>query len=358
MRKILILCLLSISFSGVLAQQVIENPEKPLSQNAGRTVRLQEVLRIKDEGKGFYFKEPWGLNVAPDGSIFVQDGRALYKFTSGGRFDGNLIKIGQGPGEISSDISSDFLVNDTEVLLLSAPIKLLKIDLAGKLLKEWIFGKSPFFRLIAFYDQKYYVLNQHRNFERTTGLKDVDLDLFLLNEDGTSHQTPCSLKTQVYLEATARGSHWNDITKLNISKESGGFLYIANTQEYQIKQLDLKKAEISRIFSRSYPRVKYQKKNPRDRREMPAFDNDVYRLLVYKDQVWVLTSTYDPNKGILVDVFDAYGKYLDNFWLSLLNIRTGDTFYQRYFPVIIQGDYLYAIEHDADWAYSIAKYQI
>jgi len=91
---------------------------------------------------------------------------------------------------------------------------------------------------------------------------------------------------------------------------------------------------------------------------MPEYDNDVYKLLVHRDQIWALTSTYDPRKGVLVDVFNPDGKYVDNFWLPLLNIRTGDDFSQRYFSVVIQGDYLYAIEHDADWNFFIAKYKI
>ncbi len=41
-------------------QTVIANPEKPLSKNPGRVIRLKEVLRIVDEEKDFYFKLPWG----------------------------------------------------------------------------------------------------------------------------------------------------------------------------------------------------------------------------------------------------------------------------------------------------------
>ena len=91
---------------------------------------------------------------------------------------------------------------------------------------------------------------------------------------------------------------------------------------------------------------------------MPNYGHDLHRVLVHKNRIWALTSTYDPKKGSLVDAFDSEGKYVDNFWLPLLNVRTGDNFSQRYFPVMIRGDYLYAVEHDAEWSFSIAKYKI
>jgi hypothetical protein len=40
-------------------------------------------------------------------------------------------------------------------------------------------------------------------------------------------------------------------------------------------------------------------------------------MSLYKDRLWVFTSTMDEKKGILVDVFGFDGKYLDNFYLSL-----------------------------------------
>lgn len=360
MKKTTLALLAFISCAlGISAQTIIDNPEKAASKNAGRTLALQEVLRIKDVGKDFYFKLPWLLDVATDGAIFVQDGVALYEFASDGRFKRNLVRTGQGPGEISTELT-DLLVRDNEVLIFSAPSnKLVKTDFDGRLIKELKFDKKIFYHLLAFYDKKYYMLDlKRKDFARTDGIKNNDLNLFLVNEDGTFNPASCSFSTQFYIQIRERGSGYWVITGLYISKESQKFIYVTHTQDYQIKQLDLEKGEVVKIFRRSYPRVKYKKKDPRDTRKMPDYDNDVYRLLVYKDQVWALTSTFDPKKGILTDVFNADAKYVDNFWLPLINIRTGDTFYQRYFPAVIQGDYLYAIEHDADWNFSIAKYRI
>ena len=350
--------------SRIFGQEIIDNPGKPVSKNAGRVVKLQEILRIKDEGKGYFFKLPWELDVAPDGSIFVQDGLALYAFAPDGRFRKNLVKTGQGPGEISTELT-DLVVKDSEVLAFSAPSnKLVKTDFEGKFIQELKFDKKIFHHLLAYHGQKYFMLDfTRKDFTRSAGVKDNDHNMYLVDEDGTFKPAPCAFTTRLLLEVRDYGggrtaSSSSAITSLYTSKESRNFMYIAHTQEYQIKQLDLEKAAVVKTFRRSYPRVKSAKKDPRDPRKLPEYDNDVYRLLITNDQIWALTSAYDPNKGILVDVFDPDGKYADNFWLSLAGIRTGDNFSQRYFPVVIQGDYLYAIEHDADWNFSVAKYRL
>ncbi|MBA7658317.1 hypothetical protein ES703_66267 [subsurface metagenome] len=74
MRKIVLLPLsLFISSLIILAQIVIENPEKPLNEKAGRVFQLKEEMRITDEQGGFYFKNPENIKVASDGCIFVLD---------------------------------------------------------------------------------------------------------------------------------------------------------------------------------------------------------------------------------------------------------------------------------------------
>jgi hypothetical protein len=348
----------------VFGQQIVVNSDRSASKDAGRTIPMQEVLRIKDEGKGFFFKLPWGLDVGPDGSLFVQDSLSIYEFSSDGRFKKNLVKTGQGPGEITTEIT-DFLVNDKTVLFFSAPSnKLVKTDYDGMLLGERTFDKKVFYRLLAYYGQKYFMLDfKRRNLDQTASLLESDNSLFLVNEDGDFNSTSCSFMTQMYRQIRDFGggrtaASMTFLTRLNSSGQNGEYLYIIHTPEYLIKRLDLKKGEVTGFFRRAYARVKYVKQDPRDTRAMPDYDNDVYRILVHKDRIWALTSTYDPKKGILVDVFDPEGSYADNFWLPLLNIRTRDNFSQRYYPVMIQGDFLYTVEHDADWNFFIVKYKI
>ena len=64
-----LLCLAIFGF----AQEIIENPTKPLNKDSGRIVMLEEVMQIRDVGGKYYFKYPHNLKVAPNGAIFVLD---------------------------------------------------------------------------------------------------------------------------------------------------------------------------------------------------------------------------------------------------------------------------------------------
>jgi hypothetical protein len=348
------LCSLAFAFQ---VQSIIENPEKPLNKNAGRIIQLKEILRIKDEGRDFYFKEPWGIDVAVDGSIFVKDKEKLYKFDASGRFEKNMAKKGQGPGEITTEIG-DIIVKDNEIIFPCATMnKVIKLDTEGNFVKE-VIPKKRALKLIAYYMNKYFIVDfMPKSFEMEEGYKDIDRNLFIFDEEGNASPTQYSFPVKHYwarpqLRAGSFSTQY--VTRLHTSKASQKYIYICHTQDYLIKQFDLEKLQISKVFRRVYPRVKFNS----DEMRPFKFYNDVYRLLIYKGNVWALTSTLDKEKGILVDVFSEEGKYLDNFYLPLLNSKTGDCFYQLYFPMVIKGDYLYAIEHDEDWNFYVAKYEI
>jgi len=83
----------------------------------------------------------------------------------------------------------------------------------------------------------------------------------------------------------------------------------------------------------AFPRQKYQ--------------SDISNLFVRGERIWAVTSTKDPKKGTLIDVYDAAGKYIDAFYL---NIPTGQ--------YGIFGDHFYAAEKNPDETYVIKKYSI
>jgi hypothetical protein len=144
------------------------------------------------------------------------------------------------------------------------------------------------------------------------------------------------------------------IVELQTSLRLNKYIYLSNTQEYCVNQIDLNELRITRCLKRDYPRVRFIS----DIANPSKYYNDVYRILIYKGEVWVITSTYDSSKGIAVDIFNDEGQLLDTRYLPLFNSRTGDSYFQLYFPLVIKGDYLYAIEHDNDWNYTVAKYEI
>ena len=83
--------------------------------------------------------------------------------------------------------------------------------------------------------------------------------------------------------------------------------------------------------------------------------NDTYDVLLRGDHLWVVTCTYEKDKGLLADVFDKDGLYLDNFYIPVHNVKRDDHVFA---PMNIRGDFLYVIERDEENLFSIAKYRI
>jgi len=94
-----------------LSQTRVDNPGRALSKNAGRTVQLEEVLRIRDDGEAAIFKSPRFFKLGPDGSLHFVDfaeGDRIYRYSAEGRLVRKLLKTGQGPGECQ--YVADFIV--------------------------------------------------------------------------------------------------------------------------------------------------------------------------------------------------------------------------------------------------------
>jgi hypothetical protein len=128
------LLLLSATFAA--AQPIIENPSTPESKNAGRVLPLREVARITDEKGKFFFVQPFNVFTGSDGSVYVQEYKQLLKFDPAGRFVGNLVKKGQGPGELDDNLT-DVLVREKDVILWSSNnYKLIRLDPNGRLLDD------------------------------------------------------------------------------------------------------------------------------------------------------------------------------------------------------------------------------
>ncbi|MGD2294541.1 MAG: hypothetical protein PVF22_01730 [Candidatus Aminicenantes bacterium] len=75
-RTLLTLLVFTVVLSPA-AQDIIENPAKPSSQDVGRVIRLKEVARITDESGKYYFKGPWDIKAGEDGFITI----AKYEMT-------------------------------------------------------------------------------------------------------------------------------------------------------------------------------------------------------------------------------------------------------------------------------------
>jgi hypothetical protein len=345
------------------AQQVIENPAKPTSINAGRVVSLKEVARITD-GKGkFLFVQPFGVFTGRDGSVYVQEYNQFLKFDATGKFVKNMLKRGEGPGELNGNLT-DVIVGDTEVLLYSSNVyKLLRLDLDGKLLGEKKFV-TGFSSLLGYQGGRYVVMKRERkDIPRINGIVEDDYRLVLIADNGDIVNTPFVLpltSAQHYGIIGGRPSGGiTSISRFMPLTVDDRFVFLFHSPEYLIRVIDLEKGEVTLSFRRKYERVKYEyalPKNAPANYPVPKYHNDLCRLLWHKGNLWAVTSTVDKNKGILVDVFSREGQYLDNFYLPIFKIRRNNP--QYYAPMAIWENFLYLLEADEDDIISLIKYEI
>lgn len=359
-KGVLPISILLMAAAGLGAQNIIENPAKPSAQNAGRILQLTEVRRITDDKGPFYFKQPGDLQISADGSIYYGDwDEFLYKFDAKGKFVKNLAKKGEGPGEVRD--FGEFLLGKNEIILLDTmPNKIVTMDLDGKLIDEFSLGQKRFSKLIAFDNNRYFLAdNLRKDFERKSGLKEIEHDLYVVTRKGEATKTPWGFPTMAAYYFGERSVSSGTITWIQKAQAEGRFVYISSTQDYLIKLLDLEKAEIVRTFRRAYTPVKFEPPAREIKwfreRAYPDRLNDVQKLLVHGDQLWVLTSTIEKDRGILTDVFDREGKYIDCFYLPLPRLKQN---WVGYPPMAISGSYLYTVEWNKEGDIFIVQYQI
>lgn len=360
MKKVTLRILTFLIFSlNMFAQTVIENPENPLSKNAGRVIKLKKVMQIKDEGREFYFKSPFHIKTAKDGTIYVQERSQLHKFNADGKFEKNLIKRGQGPGELSG-ILSDFILGDNEIVLFSSNAsKVIRIDMDGNLLEDFKL-EDIFANLIGYYRNNYfltkYVWGERK---RETGIREQKIQLVRVDSREGISPTHIFLPITVSTYWSKRASGSISISRIQTLNKSQKYVYLFHTPSYLVKLLDLENAKIIQSFRRKYLRVKEQtiidkKKNPHTP-PLPKYKNDIYRILIHNNNLWVVTQTFDNKKGLLVDVFSFEGKYLDNFYLPLLSAEKNDWIYA---PMAAFKNFIFVIEGDKDGFFSVVKYEI
>jgi len=304
-------------------QTVIENPAKPLSGNAGRVVTLKEEVRIEDTGGGFFFKNPYAIRVSPKGDIFIKDGQQqALQFDSRGRFVRNLFKKGQGPGELTSIL--DIWASRDRLFLLGDPPKILVYDHDGNLVKELSLrdlGRAQFVQA----DTGSLLIKKSGwpDPSAGVGLRDIPQDIIEIAPDGTTAKSigsfPIRGFVQVYKGGATGMTTWNQLQAVSLD---GNTLFLNHTPEYLVETFVRDKGVVVRRFKRPYSRVKRSGGGVSEpggpEPPPPKFQPDIYALHVVDGKLWVQTSTVVGGKGILFDVFDTEGRYLDNFFVHFL----------------------------------------
>ena len=200
------------------------------------------------------------------------------------------------------------------------------------------------------------------------GILDQPNPLISIAVDGSPAKTLGMLPTRIYLrKGEGGGGVVIPLGKILLAAH-GKYLAVSHTDEYAVKILDVQSSVLARSITREYTRVKTP---PEDQKGIaggvmldgkvvlapaPTFAPDIVNLFAHGDEIWAVTSTKSGEKGVLVDVFSWEGAYLDCFYLRLP--APPDINVELPAPQVIQGDFLAAIEKNADETYIVRKYRI
>lgn len=325
-RCALLFLALAVVSSTAATQAVIENPAKPSSGNAGRVVILKEKMRIEDTGEGFYFKNPFTIRVSPKGDILVYDGQEqALQFDPRGRFVRNLFKKGQGPGELNGLI--DIWAARDKLYLLGFPPKILVFDYDGNLVRELSLRDIGIAaRFVSADTGGLLVRNSGRpNPSAGAGLMDIPQNIVEFAPDGATAKTIGSFPIRGFVQAYEGGAMgtttWNQLQAVALD---GNSIFLNCTPEYLVENFVRDKGAVVRRFRRPYARVKRSgggggvSGSGGSGPPPPEFQPDIFALHVVDGKIWVQTSTVVEGKGILFDVFDPEGRYVDSFFIQSL----------------------------------------
>lgn len=373
MKKILIFmtCLLAGVSMGI-AQEVIENPKSPINKNAGRVILLKAELSIKDLGEDYYFRTPYHIKISPEGFIFIQDREQLLQFDEQGKYIRNFLKKGKGPGEVEAVryfcfFNGNLIAHDVRLN------KILWFDMSGEVVKEFRFYEPVMFAQFVKYmnDEYYFLKSKMPVVKGKPRVVDYPNNLVVYSPEKKELRKLSMFATKSFVVTSGGGGGSIRINRL-IAVPHKNFLFISHTPEYLIKVYDLKKEQTVGTITREYkrketpPEVKGKLggwlmiNGKKYTRPPQKYLNDIKNLLIYKDRLWVVTSTLDEKRGILIDVFDVKGKYLDNFYLKFPVIKTDDmhNIFNKFYSMELSGGAVYVIEQNEDGTNQIVKYSM
>lgn len=353
--------------------QIIENPAKPKAANAGRVVVAEEVLAISDEGtRDYYFDVPRDLVIAPDGSLILIDKSQVLHFNKDGKFVRNLLKKGQGPGEMA--LARACLPTEESIIVhADSPPRLVFFDYDGKYEKEIpirsLAGPKFMPKTLLAYGERFYL--QSADWPRAKGdpeFIEVPHSIIALDAKTSESRALSSFPIISYVISGADGeSGLYEISSFLAVPFKGRYLVISHTNEYDIKIYDPSADKVIREFRRVYERVKPEPPTEIDKigmkvggkrypRPAQKFQSDIKVILTRNDQIWAVTSTQDKSKGVLIDIFNGEGVFLDNFYLKLRGGAFRDLRWSKY--CILDGDSLWVAESDEDDIFAIRKYRL
>jgi hypothetical protein len=342
-----VVLLLSASYS----QDVKKHSTPPRNPDAGRELKLEKVFEIKDDSGKFYLTGPRKLAMDSQDCLYILEDDQILKFASDGTFIANLFKKGQGPGEISTRyFMISFFTHEDEIYIYDGVAKIIHLDADGNLIHEVKQTAGRFYKIIGRSENAYFFLGQTPIPRGKKGYYEIDDLIYKVSLDGTSAELIRSFPKKIY-----RGekvvSEWD--RSFYAFTQDKGLLWASHQAEYQIHKVDLLDPKVNLGWRLEYPRQKWRmpesQKELYQKYDLPKkkYENDIVGLYVNQDDVWVMTSTIDKEKGTRFDVIHTSFSYEDSFYLKLDGKLE-----------LVKNDCIFVTERDSEENVSINKYRI
>ena len=337
-------------------QTIIENRDSPILKNPARVLQTEEIFRVADKGEGFYFKFPWGFAVLNDDSFAVGDETQLLKFGPDGIFAKNLVRTGQGPGEIANNFCALQTDGDNLFIKDHNQDKIIHLKGNGDFVREIRPGdfasNNLFGHFLGVRGNRFFFADSTwpPPAERTGRLLEVVYRILVQEKGTVPERALATFRPKTFM--MPRGAMgWDPF--IAVLGEDGRSVLVNWTQVYQIDKVDLETGSIIATFRRPFPRLPHAKGEWEDewkkKYDIPErkFDSDITDILPNKDSLWVKTSQTDKNKGRLYDVYDGEGRLLDSFFIKdNLDIKA------------LRGRFIYALEETEEGALSLVKLRV
>lgn len=339
--------------------------EKPNEKKSGRIVKLEEVMRIHDDGKDVVFRNPRYFTQLDDGSLICMDYPAFYRFDVKGELIFKILNIGEGPGQFQNP-DYYYIMGERIFVYSWIPPKLLEYDMNGNYIKE---QKVPFstFVYLGYIDGKIFGIRdeiRYSEFIHKEGIFETPYSLYQISPNFRKRDKILDMPVEHYIKKF----RWQRRTGYAFVPFKH-YLFALHTAEYQVDKIDLHSGRIEKIFKRPYKRIKSIKKGtvhadpdpynpPVPKNYLPPHADykwDIYWIQVANEKLWVFTSTMKDEMP-LIDVFDMDGSYIDNFYLQFPE----NNHYHGNSDFLITDDgYMFNLEENIDSGLlSIAKYKI
>jgi hypothetical protein len=371
-------------FYPLFSQSNINNHSTPANPDAGYVKKIKFLAAAHDDSGDYVFKAPKYITLIDDGTFWVADNSQVLRFGADGNFLQVMVKKGQGPGEAT--YISQVLKRKKDIIVTDCYMsKLMIFGFDGQLMMElkvpnlaaskglssvsisfFIMGSSAGGNLIVF---SYGLPDKDGNPRDKT----LTCPMFLLDEKMQWKKLPSvlSLDAEVF-KTSSRKIYLNKNGITSASNEN--YIFISNSERYEIKLFSIEKMEFTATWRRDYSPVKI----PTENRSKYAYGStyivglkgkalrfevslredflDIQRIFLVGNQIWIITSTFDNSKGILVDIFDQQGKYIDNFYLKLPPCVDGNGLFRN--KIQLDKRTLLIRERDEEDNYRIVKYMI